>query len=650
MYNLIITLKSDLCSADGDGCASAIDTDVCVDSHGLPVIPARRLKGCLKETASLVDDSDIIDEIFGVTGSDKGCPLHISDAELSIVSDLIEAEENCENITSSMITNLFTYVRASTAIDEETGSANEQSLRYMRVVKHYSPIDGSELTFTAHVELPDKYETHFSRICKALRNIGYKRNRGFGAVCCELVKNQESQKDIPEYSFSPNKDYVIHYTVKLTDDIMLPGRSSTETLDFIPGTSVLGFFANEYLKTHNADNGFEDRFLKNGLIFSNLYISDKKGTEYFPAPVIAGKIKTQKEPVNLIEYDSLSDDKIAKPLKSGYTNTSLNIKKPLTETVYHINKTDGGNLYTQTALRKGQYFSGTISGRGDMLEDIYHIMCNGIIRVGRSKTAQYSTCRIMKENFLIKPAASDIISVKKGDYIAASAVSDILISDGMCGYCSDMTAFTEAVSDAFGFDFGEPDNSLKIKRSALKFRTIHGFNSQWKLSKPHIRAIAAGSTAIFRAAKDADLPESVWIGDKNGEGFGCVRLIKSSELAFRQEKKDNSVNFDIPEIIRSVEETEKMRTAALNYAGSHILNISSSQINRAILMAKQSENYEDFRQRIDNISEEKTRKALNEYLFRDTLTMSIPADHWREFIILLLTLEKYKARTKENNV
>ena len=42
---LRITLKSDMCSASGDGFSLSIDTDVSYDSHGLPVIPSRRIKG-----------------------------------------------------------------------------------------------------------------------------------------------------------------------------------------------------------------------------------------------------------------------------------------------------------------------------------------------------------------------------------------------------------------------------------------------------------------------------------------------------------------------------------------------------------------------------------------------------------------------------
>lgn len=498
MYNIVITLKSDLCAADGDGFASAIDSDICTDRFGMPIIPARRIKGCLRNAAQFIFEGNnaVIDEIFGKTGSSSGCKLHISDAHLLNSDEISQAVKTSHNITPAMVTDLFTYTRASTAINDKSGAAEDQSLRFMRVVKHFDPGSGEEVQFSARVEIPEKYAVKLDRICRALRNIGLKRNRGLGAVSCRLVKARGDIQSIPEYSFSADREYTIRYIVRLTDDVMISGGSSDESLDFIPGTSLLGFFAAEYLKNHDADSAFEDIFLKNGVRFSNLYISDKNGSEYYPVPVVVGKIKGVPHAVNVIKYDTVDDTHIVKPLKSGYTNNSLNIKYPLTETVYHISMGDGGNLYTQTAIRNGQYFSGTVSGRGELIQSIYDIMRGGIIRVGRSKTAQYSSCRILHDGFLVVPYETEKMHIRKGEIFVAAAASDLLIPNGACGYASDMKSFVRAVSAAFGFGCAETDAGMKMKRSALRYRNILGFNTQWKLSKPHVRAVAAGSAAV----------------------------------------------------------------------------------------------------------------------------------------------------------
>ena len=51
MEYLKITLLSDLCVGNGESIGNAVDADVCMDRVGLPYIPARRLKGCLKQAA-----------------------------------------------------------------------------------------------------------------------------------------------------------------------------------------------------------------------------------------------------------------------------------------------------------------------------------------------------------------------------------------------------------------------------------------------------------------------------------------------------------------------------------------------------------------------------------------------------------------------
>jgi CRISPR-associated protein Csx10 len=63
-------LLSDLCPASGDGFAGHVDADVCFDDAGLPYIPGKRLKGCLRECGLdivSVDESygGVFDALFG---------------------------------------------------------------------------------------------------------------------------------------------------------------------------------------------------------------------------------------------------------------------------------------------------------------------------------------------------------------------------------------------------------------------------------------------------------------------------------------------------------------------------------------------------------------------------------------------------------
>lgn len=146
----------------------------------------------------------------------------------------------------------------------------------MRAVNHYSPFDGSEMVFTAPIEIEDKYFDELSRICRAVRNIGYKRTRGFGAVRCELLRSgQSSVSTISGKITDDEATYELRYSVRNESALMLPGSNSSETDDYISGTSIMGFFANQYLKNHSDDSDFEEMFLRHGVI-SRICISPRQ--------------------------------------------------------------------------------------------------------------------------------------------------------------------------------------------------------------------------------------------------------------------------------------------------------------------------------------------------------------------------------------
>ena len=289
MYKLVITLQSDLCAADGDGFASTIDSDIVTDHKGLPYIPARRLKGCLREAACYIDSSKI-DQIFGISGAMSSGSLHITNAQIKDYDGFV-SEAVKRNKSPKEITEFFTSTVASTAIGED-GSVEENSLRFIRTVSAKTPWNQAEpLTFLADVELDAAYAEEFGRICRALRHIGYKRNRGFGNVCCRLEDSSERKEAIvPEI---PHGDalFTLTYAVHLDEPLMLPGTALDETRDYVSGSQVIGALAGIYLKDHPADAAFEGLFLSDNVRFSNLYLSDEELREYIPVPQYLGKSK-----------------------------------------------------------------------------------------------------------------------------------------------------------------------------------------------------------------------------------------------------------------------------------------------------------------------------------------------------------------------
>lgn len=603
---LRITLKSDMCSASGDGFSLSIDTDVSYDSHGLPVIPSRRIKGCMLESAKYIGAQNI-GGIFGVSGTNRGS-LRIGNAVPEGYASLCtEAENSGKN--AQQILALFTSVKASTAIEDDT--AKNESLRFMRAVNHYSPFDGSEMVFTAPIEIEEQYFDELSRICRAVRNIGYKRTRGFGAVRCGLVMSEQSSASTVSGKITDDEAvYELRYSIRNESALMLPGSSSSETADYISGTSIMGFFANQYLKNHSDDSDFEEMFLRHGVIFSNLYITSPEGTAAFPAPAAIAKDKTQSAEHGTV-YENLlivgeNHVRILKPLKSGYFATGKEVKVQ-TKTVYHHSTGDDSTLYTQTCICPGQVFSGIVTGKGKYLRNIAEALSGG-------------------------------------ERIAAVFCSDALFTDDCGSYTTD---FAE-VCGQLGIKNADTDKSF------MKYKTIMGYMSAGNYKKPHIRAIAAGSTICFTAESVCTLPEYAYFGAKNGEGFGMVRFVKADELMKLGESVSASgkVNAEtdgrLTKLLKKNDTTEEMRSSAIDYALSNrsaLVGLSSSFVGRVLLMIRQAGDFNDLIKRIDSVKTEAKKKKAHDIAM--TAEKYKYNKDWREYLETVFLLGKYFLRTAD---
>ncbi len=642
MSKLEITLKSDLCAASGDGFSSVIDTDVSYDKYGFPVIGGRRLKGCLKQAAKLIGSGQI-EQIFGERGKGSPGALKISDAVIENY-EFLQKEAKAQKMNAEQIISLFTYTRASTAIENDTAKKN--SLRFTRAVRHYSPFAGQEeLKFVAEVELNPAYAEEFSDICKALRNIGYKRNRGFGAVECCFVPEEQQAAAVPEFSAS-EEAIQYSYLIRLKENVMIPGPASDETMEYIPGTSVLGLLAGRYLAVCGKTPEFDEIFLKNHVNFSNLYLSDSSGKEYFPAPVILGKIKGEKGAFNIITYP-VPPTKIIKPVKSGFCDFDSHIIKPLTETVYHHSTEDEGTLYTQTSLCSGQYFRGTITGKACYVSVLKKLIETSSLRFGRSKTAQYSDCIFVSGQ--ISAPAQEEIKIAKGETFIALLLSDILIPDGAAGY--DITV--EGLKKAIGLSHLECDGGSKIKRSALRYRVVTGYHAKWNIQKPHIRTIAGGSTLVFTAEEDMILPERMLAGAKQNEGFGQVLFCKAKDFAETSQEKTEisqpeTVQGVLADLLASNQKTEAMRQKAIEFvAGQSGKIINSSQVGRYLLMTKNAGNLDELIEWKEKIKSDAS-KVFFEKIIEDSKVRE-QGGLWREYLTLILTLIKYANRREEQS-
>ena len=176
------------------------DSDAVHDSYGVPYFPGKRLKGLLYESAlELVEmgakfNKRDIDILFGNIGETK---IRIDNFYLKGRTEAEEAEKirsswsylenkypeifNTENVWQS-----YTEVRHQTKIDEATGTAEDKSLRNMRVVQKGLVFVGYIYLLAGGKSINDD-EKIVKQALLNLRFAGSKRNRGFGRIKCQKI-------------------------------------------------------------------------------------------------------------------------------------------------------------------------------------------------------------------------------------------------------------------------------------------------------------------------------------------------------------------------------------------------------------------------------------------------------------------------------
>ena len=533
-----ITLQSDLCASAGKGWSSAIDNDVCFDEYGLPFIPARRVKGCLKAAASFIGcRKEDIDRVFGVGGAgiDGGAGLlRLSDARIENFSAVRE-DVRALHIPPDVITDMFCDVRSSTQIEDDT--AKDNTLRFVRVVSRLSPLttdanDGrperKPLVFFCDVSL-DGDENDVGLLetcCKALRNMGYKRNRGLGAVRCALDRTGGcADGTIPDFhvpdAFDPEKDYLIRYKIRFDADVAVSRGNTGDAEDYIPGAAVLGAIAGRFnALSDESKPSFNDVFYSGRVKFCNLYITDKYGETAYPAPFYLGKYKDGDDIVNMLSPAEHPQGKIPKPFKNGYLSRYARAKVAMKVTYHHAH--DERILYTQRCMEAGQVFSGRIYASGQYAGLLVRLLRDRVLSIGRSKTAQYATCRIVSLH--CDEAQSEKVRLERGRTYAAVLRSDFLPS------------FSGRVPDSAGLlrEIIGADAPAAFEKAFLLTRTAEGYNAKWNLKRPHRTALKAGSTFVFRATDDFTLPSfTLFAGENRNEGYGMIDILPDARDDFR---------------------------------------------------------------------------------------------------------------------
>ena len=535
---LCIKLLSDLCVSDGGVYNSALDTDICQDEYGIPYIPAKRLRGCLREAAIELNDwnADIDpDALFGKEGNNIA-KVFIGNAYPENYKFMIGAIKGVKNkiYHKQNILSHFSYIRTQTAINYDTGVADDTSLRTMRVAN-------KGLVFEAPIQYEDEFKGQLIRCAGILRHMGIARTRGLGEV--EVSFSDES---ISYELKAPHAEYVdgstkLEYTISLTDPVVFKSVNGGEanTHDYIEGSRTLGLIAG-CLKEKKID--YQSFIDQGNFQVSHAYVS-VNGLRYTETPASYYSIKNDSTQFRNKLYDSEEHRKEdinlqLNAMKHGYVYLDaktgiLDRASVKVEERYHHrrpedkskgradSKDDPKSVFYQiSSICSDQTFKGFITGSVDQIKTAYECLTSKKeFRMGAGRSSEYGRVQIHvdKVSKISEPRETET------RVFAVKLVSPAIVYNKKAFYSVDSDDLVEEIGTLFNIDL----SGANVKKY-VKYVTLGGWNVTWGMRKPVIQAFDKGSVIVFKfnESRKITIPGNLVIGERRIEGFGELEFIE----------------------------------------------------------------------------------------------------------------------------
>ncbi len=656
----IITLKSDLCAGSGYSYAGIVDSDTCYDEYGIPYIPGRRIKGCMREAAESIlygiyTDKEI-EDVFGKRGSDRGSDLLIDNAYIRDYDEIREYLAGHDLCTAQEVLDKYTHITGQTRLND--GIADPGSLRFTRSVNHYDPmstegVEPQELVFISDFTCDDGAWELIRKAALATRHIGLKRNRGLGNVRIEVEESDMKQNPTADYI---NEDVdggkaMFSYAIRNIQPLMLSRTMEDESVDFIPGQQMIGLLAGRYLNDPGRsadDKAFKELFLDGHSVFSNLYPYDGEHI-YYPAPDYLNRLKKSRKLVfnmgsELPDEEELKEDyrygkgNQPKKLKGMYAARigadSVSVCEVKKDVVYHHSHRnthmvetgeDEGILYSMEVIRRGQMFAGTITVPQEYKDIIKELLLERDLVFGKSRTAQYGKCRLID----YKKSETSNKQFEAGKDIVVTFLSDAIIQNknGL------PTVYYDEVRSVVASSLGIEDNDCDNYISSLQVTTATGYMGTWNLRRPATPAIKAGSFLVYHL-NNAFQCDACHIGERTLEGYGLIRIDDAGRYKYDAINKGDNASCDYISVRsgsgQSSQDKAKSLIVPIVYdrwlnrmindaiTGSNKVNVTNTAAGRFTLMLRESEAetklgdgdeiLEKFKKRIKSIKSESTRE------------------------------------------
>lgn len=181
---LLVHMQLESDTIFGNGMSMPGGEDICIqtDSRGFPFLKGSTLKGIFREELinylywiKMPQDEafDTVRNLMGESGSDDTLCRKLVFSDLTLHPEVIEGIEGEEGIASQEITEMFTYLRTFTEL--ENGIAKGESLRTARCIK-------KGLNFYGTCTCSKEDEKMVKEVLTLIKWAGSMRSRGFGKV------------------------------------------------------------------------------------------------------------------------------------------------------------------------------------------------------------------------------------------------------------------------------------------------------------------------------------------------------------------------------------------------------------------------------------------------------------------------------------
>ena len=649
-----IELLSDLCTYSGETYNSLVDMDVIYDEYGIPYIPAKRIKGCIREAALEMQELGVISaeeyhRLFGKEGNQKST-FWLSNAYIKDYKQILSGLKKFqlkELATPQNVLEQYTSMRTQTAVNLENGVADKTSLRTMRVVN-------KGVVFEAECAVQEEDKKNFRNTVSLVKHMGVSRTRGLGLISM-VVDEKDEEKAKKKWEKKREvllafKDQVgehnrLEYQIHLNSAMMCKSAQGNQavTQDYIAGSKVLGLLASKM-----GDERYRNLMRNEGFQVSNAYIMSES-KRCIPARISLRKVKDQSYEENgtITLMDAVcgvtGTRKQMTAAGADYMDSENRICEVTTEISYHhqrpknkaIGKAtgldDGSSFYQLGAICADQTFGGYIYADKESAETILDTLAERKeIRMGYGKSSEFGAIDLNITNIRTPEVHSD-------DAVVTLASDVILYNEnGM------LTTDTETLKEYLEDMVNAAD--LEIRRPFLRYETVGGYNTTWKCRKPIFHALGKGSVFVLHSDQgfDLDLLNRQFIGERVAEGYGElyaeplkdtveVQAKKSGKYPCQKEEQtkfnqtelieklldaefERRIGYEIRERLRKEKDTEKVKNKDKE-------NVLRAAVAKMRVMFKNENSYDAMKKQVDAIESDEKRA-----LCQSLLCLVVPQD------------------------